>query len=89
MDGSSESAFGKTPFALQEALKGHTGLCVLPLPSHVVLDNNNPWDPFIVITDSMKYLVAMSLDKHLKVITNQTEQSLLQNPLNIQNIHSR
>ena len=36
MDGSSESAFGKTPFALQEALKGYTGLCVLPLPRHVV-----------------------------------------------------
>lgn len=89
MDGSSDSAFGKTPLALQEALKETKGLCVLPLPSHVVLDDKNTWDPFIIITDAMKYVAVMSLEKHFQVITHHTENSLLQNYVSYKNNKTR
>ena len=76
MDGSSESAFGKTPLALQAALNKKQGVFVLPLPTQVVLDEKNPWNPFIVVTDSMQYVAVMPLEKHFNVITNNFQKNL-------------
>ena len=78
MDGTSDSAFGKTPLALQAALHQKRGVSVLPLPSEVVLDDKNPWNPFVVVTDSMQYVAVMPLENHFNVITHNTEQSLQQ-----------
>ncbi len=69
MDGSTQSVIGKTPLALQKALTGETGLTTLELPQKVITDDNNPWDPFVIITKSMSSVVAMSLDKHFNAIT--------------------
>ena len=69
MDGSTQSVIGKTPLALQKALKGETGLTTLDLPQKVIVDDNNPWDPFVIITKPMSSIVAMSLDRHFDAIT--------------------
>lgn len=69
MDGSDETRYGKTPLAWQLALRGQTGLQVMSLPTHVVIDQNNPWNPFIYITDTMSGIFFMHLDAHLDAIT--------------------
>ena len=81
MDGTSDAAFGKTPLALQSALNNKTGISVLPLPSSVVLDDNNPWNPFVIVTDSMRYIAVMPLENHFNIITNNTEKTLIQSTI--------
>lgn len=69
MDGSTQSIIGKTPLALQNALRHKEGLTVLDLPERVVTDKNNPWNPFVVMTEPMSFIAVMDLDKHFNAIT--------------------
>lgn len=68
MDGSTQSIIGKTPLALQNALRHKEGLTVLDLPERVVTDKNNPWNPFVVMTEPMRFIAVMDLDKHFNAI---------------------
>lgn len=68
MDGTNENRFGKTPLAWQLALTNQLGLQVMPLPTRVVIDGRNPWNPFVIIQDSMKGLFIMDLPHHLSAI---------------------
>jgi hypothetical protein len=69
MDGSNPTRFGKTPFAWQMALKAQFGYQVLPLPTLVVLDTVNPWNPFVLVSPSMQGMYFMHLSDHLRSIT--------------------
>lgn len=42
---------------------------VLDLPERVVTDKNNPWNPFVVMTEPMRFIAVMDLDKHFNAIT--------------------
>lgn len=68
MDGSNPTRFGKTALAWQTALKGDTGIRDTGLPTNVVLDQGNPWRPFVPIQPAMKGLFIMSLENHLRSI---------------------
>jgi hypothetical protein len=68
MDGSDENRFGKTPLAWQEALQDHLGFQVVSLPTRVVLDKKNPWNPFVYIQPSTKGVFFMPIEKHLNSI---------------------
>lgn len=68
MDGSTQSIIGKTPLALQNALRHKEGLTVLDLPERVVTDKNNPWNPFVVMTEPMRFIAVMDLDKHFNAV---------------------
>lgn len=68
MDGSTDNAFGKTPLALQAALKGEMGVNALPLPETVVLNRKNPWNPFVVVTPTMCQIALMPLENHFETI---------------------
>jgi hypothetical protein len=59
MDGSSETSFGKTPLAWQKALQDQFGFQELDLPTRVVLDNKNPWKPYVHIQPSTKGMFFM------------------------------
>ena len=67
-DGIKKGNYGKTPFAWQKALHGATGWQCLPLPEGIVLDNKNPWDPFVFISKSVEGIFFMDLKDHLKAI---------------------
>ncbi len=68
MDGTNENRFGKTPLAWQLALTNQLGMHVMPLPTKVVVDQKNPWNPFVFIDQSMSGIFFMQLDSHLNVI---------------------
>lgn len=68
MDGINESRFGKTPLAWQQALKGNFGFQEVGLPERVVLDQNNPWNPFVYIQHSTKGMFFMEVKNHLASI---------------------
>jgi hypothetical protein len=68
MDGTNPEFYGKTSLAWQAALQGKTGYTCLPLPEGVVLDANNPWDPFVYIATSMQGMFLMPLERHLGAI---------------------
>ncbi|PWU19506.1 MAG: hypothetical protein C5B49_05660 [Bdellovibrio sp.] len=68
MDGASDTRFGKTALAWQAALMRQNGLEVLPIPKRHVLDNGNPWNPFVRITPAMRGIFLMELDDHLRAI---------------------
>jgi hypothetical protein len=68
MDGSDPTRFGRTAKVWQMALKGETGVREIGLPTHVILDPNNPWRPFLDIQPSMRGLFVMQLDNHLRSI---------------------
>ncbi len=68
MDGSNNDRFGKTSLAWQEALRGKLGIRSLNLPMNVVLDDNNPWNPFVYIQPSTRALFFMNIASHLKAI---------------------
>lgn len=69
MDGSSDNRYGKTAFAWQLALSGKLGLQTMPLPERVVVDKTNPWNPFIIIDDTMGGIFFMQLEGHIKVLS--------------------
>lgn len=69
MDGSDPTRYGKTPFAWQAALKGLRGRTRIPLPDSVVNDPENPWNPYVEITDEMAGYWLIDLKKHLKAIS--------------------
>lgn len=68
MDGSDETAFGKTALAWQAALHSELGLRVLPIPTARVLDARNPWGPFLHVTETMRGMFFMNLPDHLRAI---------------------
>lgn len=68
MDGSNDDRFGKTSLAWQEALQGRFGVQSLNLPTRVVLDKINPWNPFVHIQPSTRALFFMNVGQHLKAI---------------------
>jgi hypothetical protein len=68
MDGTNENRFGKTPLAWQLAITNQLGLQVMPLPTRVVVDGKNPWNPFVIIQNSMKGFFIMGLQNHLSAI---------------------
>lgn len=68
MDGTNENRFGKTPLAWQLALTNQLGMRVMPLPTKVVVDQKNPWNPFVFVDQSMSGVFFMHLDSHLNVI---------------------
>lgn len=69
LDGSDENRFGKTPYAWQSALKDEFGMQCLPLPLAKVLDDTNPWNPFVFIQPSMRGMFFMPLEKHISQIS--------------------
>lgn len=69
MDGSDEGRYGKTSLTWQAALAGHQGLYVLPLPKKVVIDQKNPWIPFVIVQPSMAGIFLMDLDKHIHALS--------------------
>ncbi len=68
MDGSDQTRFGKTPLSWQIALQGVGGYTCLNLPSRVVTDARNPWNPFVHISSSMAPIFIMGLDSHVQSI---------------------
>ncbi len=68
MDGSNETRFGKTSLAWQKALKEHFGFQEINLPTRVVLDKKNPWNPFVHVQPSAKGMFFMDVEKHLRSI---------------------
>ncbi len=68
MDGSDRQRYGKTALAWQAALSGKVGYDCLPLPSEVVLDERNPWNPYVRITAASAGMFFMSTDSHLNAI---------------------
>jgi hypothetical protein len=66
--GNSDTRFGKTPLAWQAALNQKFGWQALDLPTCVVLDEANPWMPFVYIQSSMSSIFFMDLKKHLAAI---------------------
>lgn len=66
MDGTNDARYGKTPLAWQAALRGETGVTVVPLPARVVLDHTNPWNPFLRVP--VKGIFMMKLEDHIKAI---------------------
>jgi len=67
-DGHNDSRFGKTAFAWCAALRNESGIQCLPLPSHVVMDTKNGWNPFVMITEAMRGIFIMQLEKHWEAI---------------------
>ncbi len=57
-DGSRKDRYGKTALAWQQALRGHIGMTEIPLPEHVIGDDNNPWTPYV---DACCYLATQLL----------------------------
>ena len=80
MDGINPKRFGKTPLAWQAALQGKQGFECLPLPSHVVKDRANPWNPFVYVDGksspdhegSMNGMFFMNLNDHLNAIASKS-----------------
>jgi len=68
MDGSNDARYGKTPLAWQLALRDETGIQSLDIPSQVVLDNQNPWNPFVNINAATRGIFFMPLADHLRAI---------------------
>lgn len=68
MTGDNEARYGKTPMAWQLALLGQRGFQSVALPTRVVVDGRNPWNPFVLISDSMRGLFVMKLPDHLRAI---------------------
>jgi hypothetical protein len=76
MDGTNPKRFGKTPLAWQSALQEKHGYTCLPLPTKVVTDRANPWNPFVYVDGqtspthegSMSGIFVMSLAGHLTAI---------------------
>jgi hypothetical protein len=68
VDGTSETRYGLTPLIWQKALRGEFGLKAADLPTSVVLDRKNPWQPFVHVQPSMKGMFLMDIDKHLAAI---------------------
>ncbi len=66
MDGTNDARYGKTPLAWQAALRGEAGVTVVPLPTRVVLDHANPWNPFLRVP--LQGIVLMKLEDHIKAI---------------------
>ncbi len=66
MDGTNDARYGKTPLAWQAALRGEVGVTVVPLPTRVVLDHANPWNPFIRVP--VPGIFFMNLEGHVKAI---------------------
>jgi len=68
MDGSSNSRFGKTSLAWQNALKKQYGVQTLPIPTSYTLSLSNPWNPYVRVAASMSGIVFMNLRDHLRAI---------------------
>jgi len=68
MDGTDDNRYGKTPLSWQLALSNQNGLQTLNLPTQIVVERSNPWNPFVVIQDSMKGIFIMDLHRHLNAI---------------------
>ena len=68
MTGDNDKKFGKTPLALQEAIKGKRGWTCLNIPLKYVLDDDNPWIPFVHIQDVTNGFMSMDAKKALKAI---------------------
>lgn len=68
MNGPDPDRYGKTSLAWQGALRGITGLYVLPLPTKVVVDKTNPWIPFVILEPSMEGIFFMTLENHLRAL---------------------
>jgi hypothetical protein len=68
MDGTSDIYYGKTPLAWQSALTNNKWLVEVPLPSNIVVDDKNPWNPFIHIQPITPMIFFMETRKHLEAI---------------------
>ncbi len=67
-DGSRKDRYGKTALAWQQALRGHIGMTEIPLPEHVIGDDNNPWTPYVDLRRATRGVFFMDLDKHIAAI---------------------
>jgi hypothetical protein len=56
MDGSDDRYYGKTPLAWQASLKAKQseGIMTLDLPTGVVIDDRNPWIPYVIGQPAMR-----------------------------------
>ena len=70
MTGENNNRFGKTPLTWQLALTGQRGLQVINLPTRVVVDGSNPWNPFVRVDDSMAGIFFMNINNHVDAIRN-------------------
>lgn len=70
IDGTSDSKYGKTPFAWQAALKGGQGNTWIPLPPRVVLSESNPWRSYVYLQPVSKGMFFMDAKKHLDAISS-------------------
>lgn len=68
MTGNNEARYGKTPLSWQLALSGMTGFQSIALPTRIVIDGRNPWNPFVMIQASMSGVFFMDLEDHLHAI---------------------
>lgn len=68
-DGSVEGKYGKTALAWQDSLKGAQGMHELQLPTSVVLDAANPWNPYVRLQPATKGLFVADLESHLQAIS--------------------
>ena len=66
MDGSNPDRYGKTPLAWLAALSGEEGFVSIPLPTRVVLDDRNPWSPFVHSQPTMRGAFFMALPNHVQ-----------------------
>ena len=76
MNGDNEKKFGKTPLAWQQALKGKIGVVCLNIPTRYVLDERNPWIPFVNIQPATKGIFFMDVQRCLEAIKHQEEKVL-------------
>ncbi len=69
MDGTNDKYFWKTPLSWQKALKNKYWLQSIDLPTRVVIDHKNPWNPFVNIQASTKWMFFMNTNQHIKAIS--------------------
>jgi hypothetical protein len=63
--GGNKDRYGKTPFAWQASLRGNSGQVLIPLPTHLVFSETNPWNPFVNVTVTTKEIFLMELGAHV------------------------
>jgi len=80
MTGNNDKKFGKTPLVWQQALQGKQGLTCIDIPSKYVLDEKNPWVPFVNIQEMTKGILFMDTDNCLNAIRKQEAEQQKKRP---------
>ena len=64
---------GKTPLAWSKALNGEYGFGVLDIPVKRVVDQNNPWNPFVQVDVVMAGGFVMAIADHMAAISRKPD----------------